>query len=62
MSVLDSLRQIKVADIMLMDIPIVSKDYSLTHVVKIMDKYEIDRVIVVKEGKLIGIATKKDII
>ncbi len=62
MSVLDSLRQIRVADVMLKNIPIVSKDHSLTHVVKIMDKHEVDRVIIVKEGRLIGIATKKDII
>ncbi len=62
MSELEVLRNIKVADVMLKDVPIVSKDDTLPHVVKIMDKYDIDRVVIVKNHKLLGIATRKDII
>lgn len=54
--------QIKVREVMEKDFPIVSKDETLYHAVKVMEKYGYDRVVVVKEGRLVGIATKKDIL
>ncbi len=53
---------LKVREIMEMDFPRVDKNDTLYHAVKIMDKYGYDRVVVLEHGKIVGIATKKDII
>ncbi len=52
---------LKVEEIMLKEFPIIDKDDTLYHAIKLMKKYDIDRVVAVENGKLIGIATKKDI-
>lgn len=54
--------QVKVVDVMEKEFPKVDKNESLYHAVRIMEKYGYDRVIVLDEGRLVGIATKKDII
>ncbi len=53
---------IKVQEVMETDFPKVDKNDTLYHAVKIMEKYGYDRVVVVEHGKIVGIATKKDII
>lgn len=53
---------LKVREIMETDFPKVDKNDTLYHAVKIMDKYGYDRVVVLEHGKIVGIATKKDII
>ncbi|NPA05390.1 MAG: CBS domain-containing protein [Crenarchaeota archaeon] len=50
-----------VRDIMLKDFPVVDKDETLEHAVRVMRRYDTDRVVVVEKGKLVGIMTKKDI-
>jgi len=52
---------LKVKEIMLKKFPIIDKDDTLYHAIKLMKKYGIDRVVAVENGKLVGIATKKDI-
>lgn len=52
---------LKVEEIMLKEFPIIDKDDTLYHAIKLMEKYDIDRVVAVEDGKLVGIATKKDI-
>lgn len=54
--------QVKVVDVMEKEFPKVDKNETLYHAVKIMEKYGYDRVVVLDEGKLVGVATKKDII
>lgn len=56
-----SLSNVYVRDVMIKDYPVVDKDETLGHAVRIMRKYDSDRVVVVKKGKLVGIMTKKDI-
>ena len=50
-----------VESIMRREVPVVDKDDNLSHAVNLMKRYEIDRVLVVEEGSLVGIMTKKDI-
>jgi CBS domain-containing protein len=50
-----------VESIMLRDFPVVEKDETLHHAVRVMKRYDMDRVVVLEEGKLAGIMTKKDI-
>jgi len=52
---------LKVKEVMLKEFPIIDKDDTLYHAIKLMKKYDIDRVVAVEDGKLVGIATKKDI-
>lgn len=53
--------EVKVKNLMLTDFPIVDKDDTLSHALKLMSKYGIDRAIAVEEGELVGIITKKDV-
>ncbi|MET1101983.1 MAG: CBS domain-containing protein [Pyrodictiaceae archaeon] len=50
-----------VRDVMRIEFPVVAKDETLEHAVRVMDKYDLDRVVVVKQGRIVGIMTKKDI-
>ncbi len=52
---------IRVADIMKREYPVVDKDETLEHAIRVMKRYDSDRVLAVEGGKLIGIMTKKDI-
>jgi CBS domain-containing protein len=52
---------VKAADIMLKDYPAVDKDETLEHAVRVMKRYDTDRVLAFEEKKLVGIMTKKDI-
>ena len=58
---MDSLSSVKVADVMLKDYPAVDKDETLEHAVRVMKRYDSDRVVVFEKKKLVGIMTKKDI-
>ena len=51
----------KVRDIMLTDYPAVEKNETLVQAVRVMERYDSDRVVVFSEGRLAGIMTKKDI-
>ncbi len=53
--------QLSVRDIMLREYPAVEKNETLIQAVRVMEKYESDRVLVFSEGRLVGIMTKKDI-
>jgi CBS domain-containing protein len=53
--------QAVVKDIMLKDYPAVEKNETLVQAVRVMEKYDSDRVLVFSEGRLVGIMTKKDI-
>ncbi len=61
MSVSDKAKT-RIGDVMEKEFPIVDKDETLYHAVKVMEKYGYDRVVVVEEGRLVGVATKKDIL
>jgi len=52
---------VKVAEIMLRDYPAVDKDETLEHAVRVMKRYDMDRVLAFEDEKLVGIMTKKDI-
>ena len=51
----------KARDIMQTDYPAVDKDETLEHAVRVMRKYDSDRVLAFEDEKLVGIMTKKDI-
>ncbi|WP_143522064.1 CBS domain-containing protein [Pyrodictium delaneyi] len=51
----------KARDIMQTDYPAVDKDETLEHAVRVMKKYDSDRVLTFEDDKLVGIMTKKDI-
>ncbi|HID41061.1 MAG TPA: CBS domain-containing protein, partial [Pyrodictium sp.] len=51
----------KARDIMQTDYPAVDKDETLEHAVRVMKKYDSDRVLAFEDDKLVGIMTKKDI-
>ncbi len=53
---------VTVGDIMITDFPYVDKNDSIHHAVRLMDKHELDRVLVTESGRLVGVVTKKDII
>ena len=50
-----------IRDVMKRDFPIVAKDETLEHAIRLMEKYEMDRVVAVKSGVVVGIMTKKDV-
>ena len=52
---------LKAGDVMLTDYPAVDKDETLEHAVRVMKRYDSDRVVVFEKKKLVGIMTKKDI-
>ncbi|BES81509.1 CBS domain-containing protein [Pyrodictium abyssi] len=51
----------KARDIMQTDYPAVDKDETLEHAVRVMKKYDSDRVLAFEDERLVGIMTKKDI-
>ncbi len=51
----------KAEEIMLRDYPAVDKDETLEHAVRVMKRYDMDRVLAFEDEKLVGIMTKKDI-
>ncbi len=53
---------VTVGDVMLREFPRVDKNDSIYHAVKLMDKHDMDRVVVTESGRLVGVVTKKDII
>ncbi|NOZ88844.1 MAG: CBS domain-containing protein [Crenarchaeota archaeon] len=55
------LESLKAADIMLREYPAVDKDETLEQAVRVMKRYDSDRVVVFEKKKLVGIMTKKDI-
>ncbi len=56
-----SLAEKKARDIMMRDYPAVDKDETLEHAVRVMKRYDTDRVLAFEDEKLEGIMTKKDI-
>jgi len=50
-----------VKDVMLKDFPAIDKDDTLYHALRIMRKYDLDRILAFEKGKLVGVVTKKDI-
>jgi len=56
-----SLAERKARDIMLTDYPAVDKDETLEHAVRVMKRYDSDRVLAFEDEKLVGIMTKRDI-
>ncbi len=52
---------LKVSEVMLKEFPVLDKDDTLHHALKLMGKYGMDRVVAIEKGKIVGIATKKDI-
>ncbi len=51
-----------VIDVASTEFPIVDKNQTLVHAIRLMDKYGIDRVVVIDDKKLVGIMTKKDLL
>lgn len=52
----------KAADVMTKDVATVTPDTSMTEMIKIMEDFHVIRLPVVKEGKLVGIVSRGDII
>jgi len=51
-----------VKELMIEDYPKIDKDDTLQHALKIMEKYDMDRVLAFEKKKLVGILTKKDVV
>ncbi len=56
-----ALADMKASDIMAKEYPAVDKDETLEHAVRVMKRYDSDRVLAFEKKKLVGIMTKKDI-
>jgi CBS domain-containing protein len=56
-----SLGEKKARELMMTDYPAVDKDETLEHAVRVMKRYDTDRVLAFEDEKLVGIMTKKDI-
>lgn len=54
-------RLLTVKNIMRRDIPVIDKDDTLSYAIRLMQRYDIDRVLAVEDGKLVGIMSKRDI-
>ena len=52
----------KVCEVMMKEYPVIDKDQSILQAIREMDKYGIDRIVVVENGEPIGIMTKKDVV
>ncbi len=50
-----------VSEVMMRDYPRIDKDDSLERALEVMEDYDLDRVVVFDEGRLVGVMTKKDI-
>ena len=59
---LKTIGKVKVGDVMNKHVVCVSPETSLPEVAEIMDKYDIHRVPVVENGKLVGIISRSDLI
>jgi CBS domain-containing protein len=59
---LKNIGKVKVGDVMNKHVVCVSPETSLPEVAEIMDKYDIHRVPVVENGKLVGIISRSDLI
>jgi CBS domain-containing protein len=57
-----NLQKVKVKDIMKKDVKIISEEKTIGEAIEMMMKYDISRLIVVKNSKVVGIVTKTDIL
>lgn len=53
---------LKVEDVMVREVVTVNEDYSVKNAAEIMNKFEIGSLIVVNEGKTVGIMTERDVL
>uniref|UniRef100_A0A7J3ZLE1 CBS domain-containing protein n=1 Tax=Fervidicoccus fontis TaxID=683846 RepID=A0A7J3ZLE1_9CREN len=59
---LEKLKTVKASEIALREFPTVDKDDSVLEAIRLMERFRFDRVIVLENGKPIGLLTKKDLL